>query len=393
MVRYPIEDLVPGLILAEPVLSKSRKLLVAENTQLSTKIIDQLVERGYTSILIHVNGTDHVVPNETLPQALKQEFAELMEGVATDVNQRIEVGRQKESILDVLKSEKNNINRIIKDKQTFEMVDKILEELIAEPVSSVIVSKLQKYDSEFFEHIIRVVVTSLALGIKFGYNKFELTDLGRGALVYDIGMLAVPNEIIHKQGELTEEEAVVLRQHTLYGHMILSELPNFPATSTIIALAHHEHQDGTGYPRGAKGSNKPPEKEHEVKGEIHRYADIVRCADLYDMYLFGRKHYSLKLSPALAMKKMIAGVGKLVNSVVFKKLLTITALYPVGSKIRIIQSPIAGLDGYFGVVAKVDAQNMLAPNLILVEDNDKVSIKPILVDMNKFKGFQIELLS
>ncbi|MGL1936596.1 MAG: HD domain-containing protein [Fibrobacterales bacterium] len=394
MVRYPIEDLIDGLVLAEPILDKNRKLLVAENTCLNAKLIGLLKERGYSSILIHVEGTDTVVPNETLGTDLKYEVSSIIDEVTKGVGQRIESAQQqKSSILEVLKSEKHNITKMIQDKKTFEMVDKILDSLISEPVTSIVISKLQSFEDTFFEHVLRVVVTSLALGIKFGFNKLELTDLGKGALAYDIGMLAVPETIRRKQGELTEEEFTVLKQHTLYGHMMLSEIPNFSAMSTIIALSHHEHQDGTGYPRGLKGTNKTPIKQNEGQGCIHRYADIVRAADLYDMYTFGRPHYSLPLNPQLVVKKLVTEAGKTVNASVLKMLLSIVSIYPVGAKVKIIQSPIAGLDGYYGVVARVNEKNIMAPSLIMLEDKEKQTIKPIVVDMSKYKGFQIELLT
>jgi len=86
----------------------------------------------------------------------------------------------------------------------------------------------------------------------------EMKQLGVGAMNYDLGMVAVPRKILEKKDELTKKELMALRQHTVYGYLLLSQNPLIPATSAAVALQHHELQDGSGYPRGIKGPTGRP---------------------------------------------------------------------------------------------------------------------------------------
>ena len=76
------------------------------------------------------------------------------------------------------------------------------------------------------------------------------------ALLHDIGKLATPDEILLKQGPLTQDERAVVRRHPLVSSEILSRIPNLAAVADIVAH-HHEHFDGSGYPDGLQGVDIP----------------------------------------------------------------------------------------------------------------------------------------
>jgi putative nucleotidyltransferase with HDIG domain len=78
----------------------------------------------------------------------------------------------------------------------------------------------------------------------------------KGALLHDVGKLAVPDEILQKPGSLSEEEMAVVKAHPAVGAEIVSRTPELAATAPIIAH-HHEHVDGSGYPDGLVGDAIP----------------------------------------------------------------------------------------------------------------------------------------
>lgn len=84
----------------------------------------------------------------------------------------------------------------------------------------------------------------------------ELTHLRRGALLHDIGKMAVPDHILLKPGTLTEEEWRVMRNHPVYAYELLAPIA-FLSPALDIPYAHHEKWDGTGYPRGLAGEQIP----------------------------------------------------------------------------------------------------------------------------------------
>jgi putative nucleotidyltransferase with HDIG domain len=79
-----------------------------------------------------------------------------------------------------------------------------------------------------------------------------------GALLHDIGKMGIPDEILLKPGQLTEEECVIMRKHPEYAFKMLSSV-SYLERALDIPYCHHERWDGSGYPRGLKGEKIPLE--------------------------------------------------------------------------------------------------------------------------------------
>jgi HD-GYP domain-containing protein (c-di-GMP phosphodiesterase class II) len=97
---------------------------------------------------------------------------------------------------------------------------------------------------------------TIKLAQAFGLPDEELLSIRRGALLHDIGKMGVPDNILLKPGELTEEEWVQMRSHPQYAYDLLKPI-TFLARALDIPYCHHEKWDGTGYPRGLKGEEIP----------------------------------------------------------------------------------------------------------------------------------------
>ncbi|XOF33184.1 MAG: HD domain-containing phosphohydrolase [Candidatus Electrothrix sp. YB6] len=124
-------------------------------------------------------------------------------------------------------------------------------------------------DQETGEHIRRMVHYTRLLALELGFSEEEATEMGQASMLHDIGKLGVPDAILQKQGRLTEEEFDIIRHHTATGARILGRHHWFQLAKEI-ALNHHEHWDGCGYPRGLKGE------------EIPLAARIVSVVDVFD---------------------------------------------------------------------------------------------------------------
>jgi diguanylate cyclase (GGDEF)-like protein/putative nucleotidyltransferase with HDIG domain len=105
-------------------------------------------------------------------------------------------------------------------------------------------------------HIRRVQVYALGIGKAMGLTQTELEALAAGALLHDVGKLAVPEYILTKPGKLTAEEFAKMKVHPLVGAEIVEQM-QFPYPVAPIVRAHHEKWDGTGYPFGLKGEAIP----------------------------------------------------------------------------------------------------------------------------------------
>ncbi len=115
---------------------------------------------------------------------------------------------------------------------------------------------LELRDGTTEDHTRRVADLAERIGRLMGFESDALVHLRRGALLHDIGKMAIPDDILGKTGPLTEEEWQIMRRHPVYAFEMLSKIP-FLESALDIPYCHHERWDGVGYPRGLKGNEIP----------------------------------------------------------------------------------------------------------------------------------------
>ncbi len=119
------------------------------------------------------------------------------------------------------------------------------------------------------DHVYRVQVYATGLARRFGLTELEIEALKAGALLHDVGKIAVPDYILNKPGKLTAAEFEKMKIHTVVGAQIMERV-NFPYPVVPIVRHHHERWDGKGYPDGLKGN------------QIPITARILTVADVFD---------------------------------------------------------------------------------------------------------------
>lgn len=115
---------------------------------------------------------------------------------------------------------------------------------------------LELRDKETEGHAQRVTSMTINLARRLGLNDRQLVDVRRGALLHDIGKIAIPDNILFKNGKLTAEEWEIMHKHPVYAYELLSPI-SYLQSAIDIPYCHHEHWDGNGYPRGLKGEEIP----------------------------------------------------------------------------------------------------------------------------------------
>jgi len=111
-------------------------------------------------------------------------------------------------------------------------------------------------DSETEGHSKRVTAFTIALSRAMGLSPSEIRVIARGAFLHDIGKMAIPDAILLKPGTLSRDEQTVMREHCARGYHMLRKIP-FLHEAAEIVFSHQEHFDGSGYPRGLRGSEIP----------------------------------------------------------------------------------------------------------------------------------------
>jgi PAS domain S-box-containing protein len=118
------------------------------------------------------------------------------------------------------------------------------------------VRALDLRDRETEGHTQRVTELTLKVARAIGFSEEELIQIRRGALLHDMGKMAIPDEILQKPGPLNEAEWREMRRHPIYAYEMLSPI-SYLHGALQIPFCHHERWDGSGYPRGLKGEEIP----------------------------------------------------------------------------------------------------------------------------------------
>lgn len=119
------------------------------------------------------------------------------------------------------------------------------------------IKALDMRDKETENHSKRVTEQTIQLVKAMGIeDEEELEHIRRGALLHDVGKMAIPDHILHKKGALTDEEMAIMQKHPEYAYEWLSSIA-YLRPALDIPYCHHEKWDGTGYPRGLKGTEIP----------------------------------------------------------------------------------------------------------------------------------------
>jgi HD-GYP domain-containing protein (c-di-GMP phosphodiesterase class II) len=246
MIKIPVSALVPGMKIAKDVYLNDGKLFLLKDFIIKTRYIRKLelfkitfiyIQEGEISPLIDIS--EEKVYSEAL-NSIKSVMSTVREGKNLDVT------TIKHTVDDIVQTVINN--------------ESVFIQLIG----------IRDIDSYTFLHSVDVCIYSIITGKNLGLSQSELTELGIGAILHDIGKCKIPVEILLKPGRLTEEEFYIMKLHSVYGHEIISNTSGLSKRIANIACQHHEKWDGTGYPLGLS------------KFDIDKFSRIVTAADIYD---------------------------------------------------------------------------------------------------------------
>lgn len=127
---------------------------------------------------------------------------------------------------------------------------------------------LERDDIGTYNHSLQVGLLSFYIATWLGHSKEERYEISRAGYLHDIGKSQISPALLHKVGYLTPDEKQELKRHTTYGYDIILKSMNDEKTA-LVALQHHEFEDGSGYPKGLR------------KSDLHPYTHIVAVANAY----------------------------------------------------------------------------------------------------------------
>lgn len=134
-----------------------------------------------------------------------------------------------------------------------------------------LLNDLQAKDDYTYYHNIGVSIIATMIGRWMQLSAQDLAILAVSAFLHDIGKLKVPKEILNKAGKLTETEFDEMKKHTIYGYEIIKNTAGCSHRHALVALQHHEREDGSGYPLGLKGDKL------DILSKIVAVADVFHA--------------------------------------------------------------------------------------------------------------------
>jgi hypothetical protein len=181
---------------------------------------------------------------------------------------------------------------------------------------------LRSHDYYLYCHPINTAMIALAMGLALRYDRTHLFTLGSAALLADIGKFRLPRALLHKAGDLSDQEKQLLQEHGRLGGEVVSSF-NWARGAILFTIEnHHERFDGSGYPRCLKGP------------QIGEEAMIVGLADAYDA-MISDQPYRKRMDPAVAYRVIQSHKGKEWDPGLVWAFQRYVAPYPINSLVKL----------------------------------------------------------
>ena len=322
--RYKsVDELQPGDIIGEDITTDSGIVLLVSGFSLTNRSIEGLKAKGIYEVVIDDENSKGI--------ALTKPFSKKTE----------------EEVMDSLKK----LDLEMVQKQAQDMVETLMN------YSNGVVdfTVLKTLDDYTYQHSFSVGCLAALVGIASSkFNMIELNNLTTGALLHDIGKRGIAREILDAPRKLTEQEYMLIKEHSNFGYNMLRDNYDLSATVKVAVLQHHENEDGSGYPQGIDGH------------KIHPFAKIIHIADVFDA-ITSHRSYREPMSRPDALKYIADNTNGLFSKTYAKIFASVVVPYPTGNTVRLS-------DGREAVIVKNDVRALYNPYIRIIGTPDDIPL-------------------
>jgi HD-GYP domain-containing protein (c-di-GMP phosphodiesterase class II) len=273
-------------------------------------------------------------PYETITDALErlenlqtERLKKIMESGEVDARKVI-----KKSYFNAVSYTKGVINKIksgekVNIKKAKRIIETMVDQILDEEKLLLSMTAIKDYDEYTYHHSVNVSILTIALGQRLGLSKKILTELGVVALFHDIGKVDIPNEVLNKSTNFTEDEWNLMKRHPVWGVKAILKLRGMDSTairSAIVAFEHHMNYDLSGYPKVRK-----------TYAELDFYSRIVSLVDQYDAMTSSRVYSRIPLSPDKALSIMMERANTQLDPLLFKFFINMVGVFPIGTLVML----------------------------------------------------------
>ena len=235
---------------------------------------------------------------------------------------------------------------------TREVSEKMVESVFRNEFALPCIAKTGQSEKYMISRAINVSALMIAFAKYIGMQPAEVTNIGIGALLHDVGMLKLDQNLLKKPEKLTPAEYENIKMHALWSYEIIFEAAGEIQPALQMALLHHERFDGAGYSHGLKG------------GEIPKSVRMLSIADVFDA-ITSIRAYSDAMNYFAANRKLIelSSKGQLDKALV-EWFIRCVGIYPVGTIVRLSS-------GKIGIVIQNNPHALLKPVVNVIYDSTK----------------------
>lgn len=316
-----LNNISEGMILAQDVVDKYGRILIASGIPLKQEILKLLEKHEVVSVFIRDPKSTNVQIESTQDVASMETRLKLISNV-------------KEAF-----SKSNGLIEHLAELQYY--VEDVVHTLIKRKNVLLYLQDIDYASDYLFMHSVNVGLFSIVIGIAMNLPHDELCLLGMGGLLHDFGKTKISPELLDKQGKLTLAEFNEIKEHANVGYKMLKTDTQLDYRIMFMALQHHERCNGSGYPWGI--SNE----------KIHHLARIVAVADVYDALTTDRVYRS-RLTSFAAVQMINEGDRIHFDPQVIEAFNKVAIPYHIGSSVTLNH----GIDGR---VIGLNSMNLLRP--------------------------------
>ncbi|MGE5328929.1 MAG: HD-GYP domain-containing protein [Deltaproteobacteria bacterium] len=354
MRKIPVAELKPGMTLAKDVYNhEDGRLLLLKGFSMQQRYIEKLNSLGILYVYIDEEAPLIILEDRGEQEVYNEAFS-TMKDVLTTVTEggALEVAPVKDTVDDI-------VGRVINNESVFTQL-----------------TGMKDIDNYTFHHCVDVCVFSVITGKHLGLSDEELTELGMGSILHDIGKCRVPLSILNKPGKLTDDEFMTMKLHSIYGFEIIQNTQGLSKRIANIACQHHEKWNGTGYPSGLRDN------------QIDLLSRIVTIADVYDA-ITANRCYKKKSLPHEAAEFVISNAGIMFDPTLAKTFINNITIYPEGTMVILNTGEIGsvtesdhvgamGLRPKLRIISRKDGPPVFAPYVIDLSANQDLFIVDII---------------
>lgn len=340
-----IKNLKGSEVLAKTIYSSNGTALITAGHKINEPFIQKLMDCGIYLVYIEDERFDDIIEDPILND-LKQTALQS---------------------LPTLFSNLINSNKIYLEDD-LSKVDELLHYIIDSKSANTNLYEVKIYDEYTYIHCVDTAIMTVFLGMSLGYDKTSLKELGRAAVLHDIGKMKIPRSILNKKGTLTNEEFTLIKIHPRYGREILENTSLFSDKVLKAVEQHHERVDGRGYIHGLK------------ENEIVDYAKIITVCDVFTA-ISANRCYRPRFAPNEAYEYILMGSNTMFSKTVVDKFREAFAIYPLGCCVRLSN----GVEGF------VIKQNIGFPDrpVLRIIDNSKIESSAQTYELNLLEHVNI----